>query len=99
MVFRQFAIGRFMVSFIVFILCYMAAGNLRDGFFQMLVAGLFVLTLYIFKEMKQGHLEELAHKDQEWLERFEAYKQDLEAINRYNELQSNRPSSQDIEED
>lgn len=61
--FRQFAIARFMIGFIVFILTYMVAVMSYDKFFQLITAGLFVLTLYILREMHLGHRDESEKKD------------------------------------
>lgn len=61
--FRQFAIARFMIGFIVFVLTYMVAVMSYDKFFQLITAGLFVLTLYILREMNAGQREELEKKD------------------------------------
>ncbi|REA57799.1 hypothetical protein DSL64_22970 [Dyadobacter luteus] len=63
MMFRQFAIARFMIGFIVFVLTYMVAVMSYDKFFQLITAGLFVLTLYILREMNAGQREELEKKE------------------------------------
>jgi Skp family chaperone for outer membrane proteins len=63
MMFRQFAIARFMIGFIVFVLTYMVAVMSYDKFFQPITAGLFVLTLYILREMNAGQREELEKKE------------------------------------
>lgn len=61
--FRQFAIARFMIGFIIFILTYVVATLLDDNFFQLLTAGMFVLSLYIMSEAQKGQREELTKKD------------------------------------
>lgn len=61
--FKQFAVGRFMIGFIVFILTYMVAVLSYDQFFQIITVGLFVLTLYILREMNRGRLEDLDNRD------------------------------------
>jgi hypothetical protein len=63
MMFKQFAVGRFMIGFIVFILTYMVAVLSYDQFFQIITVGLFVLTLYILREMNRGRLEDLDNRD------------------------------------
>jgi predicted lysophospholipase L1 biosynthesis ABC-type transport system permease subunit len=75
--FRQFAIARFMIGFIVFILTYMVAVLSYDKFFQLITAGLFVLTLYILREMNAGHREELEKKDQLHAEKTAALEDEL----------------------
>jgi len=61
--FRQFAIGRFMIGFIVFVLTYMVAAWSDDNFFKLLTVGMFVLSLYVMSEIQKGQQEELAKKD------------------------------------
>lgn len=63
--FRQFAIARFMIGFITFILTYMVAAFSYDNFFKFITAGMFLLSLYIMSEAKKGQTEELARKDAE----------------------------------
>ncbi len=58
--FKQFAIARFMIGFIVFILAYMVASMSYDVFFHFLTAGMFVLSLWVMYEAQLGHKEELA---------------------------------------
>lgn len=67
--FKQFAIARFMIGFIVFILAYMVASLSYDVFFHFLTAAMFFLSLWIMHEAQQGHREELAKKDAESEER------------------------------
>ena len=64
--FRQFAIARFMIGFIIFILAYVVATLSYDTFFHWLTAGMFVLHLYIMKEIHEGQKAELAKQDSEW---------------------------------
>jgi len=61
--FRQFAIGRFMIGFIVFVLTYMVAAWSDDNFFKLLTVGMFVFSLYVMSEIQKGQQEELAKKD------------------------------------
>ena len=61
--FRQFAIGRFMIGFIVFVLTYMVAAWSDDNFFKFITVGMFVLSLYVMSEIQKGQQEELAKKD------------------------------------
>lgn len=61
--FRQFAIARFLIGFIIFVLTYMVATLSYDKFFHLLTAGMFVLHLYIMSEVQKGHQEELMKKD------------------------------------
>ena len=61
--FKQFAIARFMIGFIVFILAYMVASLSYDVFFHFLTAGMFILSLWVMYEAQLGHKEELAKKD------------------------------------
>ena len=67
--FRQFAIARFMIGFIVFVLAYMVATLSYDKFFQLLTAGMFILSIYIMNEIRKGHQEQLAEKDKECAEK------------------------------
>ena len=67
--FRQFAISRFVIGFIIFVLTYMVATLSYDTFFHLLTAGMFVLHLYIMKEVQKGHQEELDKKDLEYEEK------------------------------
>lgn len=67
--FRQFGIARFMICFIVFILAYVVARFSYDSFFQLLTAGMFILTIYIMNEIRKGHQDELLKKEQECTER------------------------------
>ncbi|MCE7042677.1 hypothetical protein [Dyadobacter sp. CY312] len=83
--FRQFAIGRFMIGFIVFVLAYMVATLSYDKFFQLLTAGMFILTIYIMNEIRKGHLEELEKKDKEFAEKV-AEMEDL-LIQKENQIQ------------
>lgn len=83
--FRQFAIGRFMIGFIVFVLAYMVATLSYDKFFQLLTAGMFILTIYIMNEIRKGHLEELEKKDKEFTEKV-AEMEDL-LIQKENQIQ------------
>ena len=66
--FRQFAIARFMIGFIIFVLTYMVATLSFDTFFHWLTAGMFILHLYIMREVKAGHEDELLKKDKQLLE-------------------------------
>lgn len=63
--FRQFAVARFMIGFIVFILAYRVASLTYDIVFHFLTAGMFFLSLWVMKEANEGQKEELAKKDQE----------------------------------
>jgi len=63
--FRQFAIARFVIGFITFVLAYMVASLSYDNFFKFLTAFMFVLSLYVMSEAQKGRLEELAKKDRE----------------------------------
>jgi predicted peroxiredoxin len=76
--FRQFAIGRFIICFIVFILAYMVASLSYDVFFHFLTAGMFLLTLWIMNEIRKGHLEELSKKDLEWSEKLNEMQEQLD---------------------
>lgn len=67
--FKQFAIARFMIGFIIFVLTYMVATLSYDTFFHFLTAGMFVLHLYIMSEIRKGHDEELDKKDLEFEEK------------------------------
>ena len=67
--FRQFAIARFMIGFIVFVLAYVVATLSYDKFFQLLTAGMFILAIYIMNEIGKGHREELEKKDKECAEK------------------------------
>jgi hypothetical protein len=67
--FRQFAIARFMIGFIVFVLTYMVAILSYDKFFQLLTVGMFILSLYVMHDLKKGHQEDLEKKDKECAER------------------------------
>lgn len=58
--FRQFAIGRFMIGFIVFVLTYMVAAWSDDNFFKLLTVGMFVFSLYVMSEIQKGQQEEIA---------------------------------------
>lgn len=61
--FKQFAIARFMIGFIVFMLAYMVASLSYDTFFHVLTAGMFILTLWIMHEAQLGFKEQLAEKE------------------------------------
>ena len=63
--FKQYAIARFVIGFIIFVLTYMVATLSYDTFFHALTAGMFILHLYIMKEVQKGHREELDKKDLE----------------------------------
>ena len=63
--FRQFAIARFMIGFITFVLTYMVAAFSDDNFFKFITVGMFILSLYVMSEAKKGQLIELAKKDVE----------------------------------
>ena len=63
--FRQFAIARFMIGFITFVLTYMVAAFSDDNFFKFITVGMFILSLYVMSEAKKGQLTELAKKDVE----------------------------------
>jgi len=76
--FRQFAISRFMIGFIIFVLTYMVATLSYDTFFHWITAGMFVLHLYIMREIKEGQKEELAKKDLEWEEKVLEIQQQLD---------------------
>ena len=54
-----------MIGFIIFVLTYMVATLSYDTFFHALTAGMFILHLYIMKEVQIGHREELNKKDLE----------------------------------
>lgn len=58
--FKQFAIARFMIGFIIFILAYMVGSLYYDIFIHFLTAGLFILSLWIMHEAQLGHKEQLA---------------------------------------
>ncbi len=66
MIFRQFAFSRFILSFIVFILSYVVAKYTYDSFFQLLIAGMFFLTLYIMHEMRKGHEDDIQENNKKW---------------------------------
>ena len=92
--FKQFAIARFMIGFIVFILAYMVASLSYDLFFHFLTAGMFILSLWVMYEAQLGQKEELAKKDLQILDLQEALEQkeaDFEAFIR------SMNSSKDIE--
>lgn len=76
--FRQFAIARFMIGFIIFVLTYMIATLSYDKFFHFLTACMFVLSLYIMSEVQKGHREELVRKDLECEEKIDEIRQLLE---------------------
>ena len=76
-IFRQFAFSRFIISFIVFILSFVVAKTSYDGFFQLLIAGMFFLTLYIMHEMRKGHADDLLKKEQEGEEKYNELKEVL----------------------
>ena len=69
--FRQFAIARFMIGFIVFVLTYMVAAYSYDNFFKFITVSMFLLSLYIMNEAGKGQLEELAKKDLECQEKIQ----------------------------
>jgi|GEM_PF-5244154 len=73
--FKQFAIARFMIGFIVFILAYMVASLSYDLFFHFLTAGMFILSLWVMYEAQLGQKEELAKKDLQILDLQEALEQ------------------------
>lgn len=76
--FRQFAIARFMIGFIVFVLTYMVAAYSYDNFFKFITVSMFLLSLYIMNEAGKGQLEELAKKDLECQEKIQEIETQLD---------------------
>jgi len=75
--FRQFAIARFMIGFITFVLTYMVAAFSDDNFFKFITVGMFILSLYVMSEAKKGQLEELTKKDVECQEKINEVQEQL----------------------
>jgi hypothetical protein len=61
--FRQFAIARFVIGFIIFVLTYMVAMLSYDNFFKFLTVFMFLFSLYVMSELQKGRVDELAKKD------------------------------------
>lgn len=76
--FKQFAIARFMIGFIVFILAYMVATLSYDVFFHFLTAGMFFLSLWIMHEIQKGHQEQLVKNDAAWEEKLQEIQERLD---------------------
>jgi hypothetical protein len=76
--FKQFAMARFLIGFVVFILAYMVASMSYDIFFHFLTAGMFILVLWIMREMQSGVKEQLAKNDAQWEERLNDMQEQLD---------------------
>lgn len=76
--FKQFAIARFMVGFITFVLTYMVATLSYDNFSKFLTACMFLLSLYVMWEAQKGREEELAKRDMEWQEKVNEVQEQLD---------------------
>lgn len=76
--FKQFVVAQFLISFIVFILAYMVASLSYDPFYDFLTAGMFLFAIWIMREARKNHQENLDRKEAECQERIREMQEQLD---------------------